>query len=119
MVKRTGPMNLELQNTIAQLKEKAHQSKFWKRVMHDLNKPTRQRRTVNLYKINKYAKDGETVLVPGKVLSVGDLDKKVDVVAYQFSNAAKEKILKNNGNVMSINELLAKNPEAKKVRILG
>lgn len=112
-------MNLELQNTIAQLKDKAIQSKFWKRVMHDLKKPTRQRRTVNLYKINKYAKEGETVLVPGKVLSVGDLDKKVDVVAYQFSAAAKEKILKNKGNVLSINELLAKNPEAKKVRILG
>ncbi|MBU1111823.1 MAG: 50S ribosomal protein L18e [archaeon] len=117
MVKRTGPTNLQLKTLIVELATK-QDSKLWKRVAKDLSKPSRQRRIVNLYKINKFAKDGETILVPGKVLSIGELDKKVNVAAYQFSGSAKEKIAKN-GSAMSINELLTKNPDGKKVRILG
>lgn len=119
MVKRTGPTNLQLQNLIKELDSRSRESNLWKRVAKDLNKPTRQRRIVNLYKINKFAKDGETILVPGKVLSVGDIDKKVVVAAYQFSDLAKEKIMKQKGTIMSISELITKNPEGKKVRILG
>jgi len=118
MVKRTGPTNLQLKNLISELSKK-RDSKIWKRVANDLKKPTRQRRIVNLYKINKFARDGETIIVPGKVLSIGELDKKVEVAAYQFSDSAKEKIEKKQGTVLSISELLEKNPNGKKVRILG
>ena len=74
---------------------------------------------MNVYKIDKFARDGETVLVPGKVLSVGDLNKKVDVAAMNFSMEAKRKIEEANGKVLSIEKLLEQNPEGKKVRILG
>jgi len=117
MVKRTGPTNLQLKNLIVELTSN-RDSKFWKRVAKDLSKPSRKRRIVNLYKINKFAKDGETIVVPGKVLSIGELDKKVTVAAYQFSGSAKEKIAKN-GSTMTITELFTKNPDGKKVRILG
>ena len=119
MVKRTGPTTLQLQNLISDLKTKSRDVKLWNRVVKELNKPTRQRRVVNLYKISKFARDGETILVPGKVLSVGDLSKPVKVAAYQFSDSAKEKILKNKGTVLSIKDLFEKNPEGKQVRILG
>ena len=119
MVKRTGPTNLHLQNLIAEVKKHSLKSNLWRRVAGDLSKSTRQRRVVNLYKINQFARDGEIILVPGKVLSLGDLDKKVEVAAFQFSSSAKDKILKSNGVVMSIQDLLQKNPEGKKVRILG
>ena len=71
MVKRTGPQNLQLQQLLVELKAKSLDCKLWKRIAQDLSKSTRQRRIVNLYKINKFSKDGETILVPGKVLSVG------------------------------------------------
>ena len=87
--------------------------------MKDLQKSTRQRRIVNLYKINQYAREGETIIVPGKVLSVGELNKKVDVAALTFSEGAKRKILEAKGKVFTIKELLQNNPEGKKVRILG
>lgn len=117
MVRRTGPTNVQLQNLIKQLE--SQEAKLWKRIAKDLSKPSRNRRVVNLYKINKYARDGETIIVPGKVLSVGDLDKKVVVAAFTFSDEAKDKILKNNGTVLSIQDLLKQNPEGKQVRILG
>ncbi len=119
MVKRTGPTNYQLQILLKEMESIALKSNFWKRIMKDLNKPTRQRRLVNIYKIENFARDGETIVVPGKVLSVGELSKKVEVAALSFSDEAKRKILEAKGKVLSLKELLDNNPEGKKVRILG
>ncbi len=119
MVKRTGPTNYQVQLLLEELDKKSLENKFWKRIAKDLRKPTRQRRTVNIYKIDKCAKDGEMIIVPGKVLSVGELNKKVDVVALSFSEDAKSKITEAKGKILSIKELLQQNPAGKNVRILG
>jgi len=117
MTKRTGPTNLELQNLIKSLKKLSTKEEvnIWKRIAKDLEKPTRQRRKVNLYKIDKHTREGEIAIVPGKVLSLGELNKKITVAAYQFSDAAKKKIEKS----ISITELMKSNPKGKKVRIIG
>ena len=117
MVKRTGPTNLELKNLIKALRKLSTKEKvnLWKRIASDLEKPTRQRRKVNIYKIDKYTREGEIAIVPGKVLSLGELNKKITVAAYQFSDAAKNKIEK----AISIQELMKSNPKGKKVRIIG
>ena len=119
MVKRTGPTNYQVQELLRELETKALESRFWKRIIKDLTKPTRQRRTVNVYKIDKFAKEGDTVIIPGKVLSVGSLSKKVEVAALSFSEEARGKIEKANGKIMTIKELFQSNPEGKNVRILG
>ncbi len=119
MVKPTGPTNYELVQLLEVLKTKAQNNNFWRRVAEDLQKPSRQRREVNLYKINEQARKGEIILVPGKVLSLGELDKSVVVAAVNFSSQAREKILQAKGKTLSITELLQQNPEAKKVRIMG
>ena len=120
MVKRTGPSNQNLKKLIQELKEKslAEGVKLWKRIAHDLEKPSRQRRTVNIYKIDQFAKDGETIIVPGKILSVGQLTKKLNVAAYNFSKEAEQKINKT-GKLITIQQLVKDNPKGKKVRILG
>jgi|SRR3989338_2157664 len=118
-MRRTGPTNYQLQNLLKELEPKAVSSRFWKRIVTDLKKPSRQRRTVNVYKINKVASDGDTIIVPGKVLSVGDLTKKVNVAAVTFSTEAAKKIIDARGKIMTIEELLKQNPDGKKVRILG
>lgn len=120
MAERTGPTNEQLKLLIKELESKYLESgvKLWRRLANDLKKPSRQRREVNVYKIGKLAREGETIVVPGKVLNTGELNKGVQVAAFSFSGAAKEKIEKK-GKVMSIQELMEKNPEGRKVRILG
>ena len=115
----TGPTNYQIQNLLISLRGEAQKSKLWKRVAFDLQKPTRQRREVNLYKIERYARDGEIILVPGKVLSGGEIHRKVDVAALSFSEQAKKKIVEAKGKALTIGELLQQNPEGKNVRILG
>jgi len=117
MAKRTGPTNLHLKKLIRELKKLSREKNvgIWRRIAVELSRATRQRRVVNLNRINKNCKDGETVVVPGKVLSVGELNKKVTVAAWQFSEKAKEKIKDN----LTIEELMKRNPKGSKVRIIG
>lgn len=95
-----------------------HKVPLWKRIAEDLEKPSRQRRIVNVFKIDAYAKDGDVVIVPGKVLGEGNLTKKVTVCALSFSDEAASKIGKS-GKTMTITELMKSNPKASKVKILG
>lgn len=110
--------NLQTRKLIAALKKEGQKVKLWKRLAEELERPTRQMPSVNLVKLAKYVRDGETALVPGKVLSVGTLGKKMTVAAFQFSHAAEEKIRAVKGEVLSIEELLQKNPKGNNVRIL-
>ncbi len=120
-MKRTGPTNSELGNLIRELKTLAIKEdvKLWKRIAEDLEKPSRKRRIVNISKINRFAKDGENIIVPGKVLGVGQLDKGLTVAAESFSQSAKDTIAKGNGKAITISELMSSNPKGKKVRIIG
>lgn len=121
MVKRTGPTNTQMQQLIIALKKKGIDSNagVWKKIATELERPTRERRVVNLSRINANAAENEVVVVPGKVLADGELTKKVSVVAYNFSQSAKEKIIASKGQIMTIEELLKKDLKASDLRILG
>ena len=120
MAKRTGPTNPYLRELIEKLRKKWLEvnAPIWKTVAEKLEKPTRKRVEVNLSRIERYAKENEVVLVPGKVLGMGNLTKKVTVAAWAFSKSAKEKIEKAGGKILSIEELMEKNPKGSKVRIM-
>lgn len=105
---------------VQELKKTAIEKKapIWKRIAVELEKPARNKRVVNLYKLEKYCNDGETIIVPGKVLGTGVLTKKLNVVAFQYSNDALEKINKV-GTAVTIKDYLKKNTASKGVRIIG
>ncbi|MFN7990945.1 MAG: 50S ribosomal protein L18e [Candidatus Micrarchaeia archaeon] len=91
---------------------------IWKKVAHELSKPRRQRTEVNLSKLEEYAGDGTTILVPGKVLGAGAVSKKVTVAAFSFSDKARQIISAAGGKTMTIESLHKSNPDAKGVMIL-
>lgn len=112
---------MHLRNLISSLKKKSHVEKvgIWKRIATDLEKPTRQRRIVNLSILDRYTKENETVIVPGKVLGMGSLNHKLTIAAFSFSGGALQKIEESKGVPLSIDELVQKNPKGKNVRIMG
>jgi large subunit ribosomal protein L18e len=106
--------NLELVETIVLAKKNPK----WLEVAGALSGSTRTRIQINLDKIDKNSKAGEIIVIPGKVLSMGEITKKIKVVAFNFSENAKEK-LKNAGcEVISIKDEIQKNKDAKGVKIL-
>jgi len=94
------------------------QKPIWKRVAYELSGPRRRKVEVNLSKIEDYAEDEMTVLVPGKVLGSGTISKKVTVAAFSFSQTAKRLISENGGKAISIESLHKSNPDGRGVVIL-
>jgi len=92
---------------------------IWKRTMHELERSRRSRVEVNLSKIDRYAQEGSTVLVPGTVLGSGTMNKKgLTIAAFRFSGSAKKIISEAKGKMMGIDSLLKANPEGKGVLII-
>ena len=107
-------MNQDLVDTIIFTKK----NKNWKRVAEILSSSRKNRVDLNLEDINKEAVEGKTFVVPGKVLSQGEISKKVKICALDFSDKAKEKLLKSKCEISSILEEIKKNPDAKGIKIL-
>ncbi|MFH0711393.1 MAG: 50S ribosomal protein L18e [Candidatus Aenigmatarchaeota archaeon] len=119
-MKRTGPTNPYLKELISRLKERSFKenSHIWLAVAERLEKPTRKKIEVNLSVIERNSDKNDFVVVPGAVLSSGELTKSVNIAAWKFSEAAKEKIKKSKGKIMTIDELVKENPKGTGVKIL-
>jgi large subunit ribosomal protein L18e len=83
-----------------------------------LSGPRRNKICINLEEINKNSKTGETIVIPGKVLSQGEIDKKIKVIALNFSEKAKEKLLSAKCETDSILNEIKSNPSAKGIKII-
>ncbi|HME87073.1 MAG TPA: 50S ribosomal protein L18e [Candidatus Nanoarchaeia archaeon] len=120
-MKDTNKTDSELRQLVVDLCKVSSESKsqLWRRVADDLLKPTRNRRLVNIFKLDMFAQDGDVIVVPGKVLGTGDLHRKVTVAAFSFSDSAVAKIKEAKGTVLTIKELVTKNPSGKDVRVFG
>lgn len=106
--------NPELVDTIINAKK----NKNWFRISEVLSSPRKNKVEINLGVISKEAGESKVVAIPGKVLSMGNIDKKIKVVALGFSKNAQDKILKSGGSVSTILNEIKTNPEAKGVKIL-
>ena len=105
--------NQELVDTLLAAKK----GDSWIEVAHILSGSSRKRVSLNLEDF-KDLKGGEKILVPGKVLSQGEVNKKIKIIAFGFSEKAKEKLSKSKIEFSSINEEIKTNPTAKGITIL-
>jgi large subunit ribosomal protein L18e len=112
--------NEKLQELIGSLKKQSleHKTGVWKRLALELERPARNHRVVNLSKIEKYSSDNDIILVPGKLLSGGELTKKVTIIAYNYSQKTLDKV-NGKAHIISIEEALKKYPNAKDIKIIG
>jgi large subunit ribosomal protein L18e len=112
---KADPTNTVLLETIDLLEEQ--EAAAWNKVADDLGKVNRKRTEVNISDIERNTEEGDTVVVPGKVLGAGRLTKGVTVAAFKASSGAREQI-EQDGEFMYIQELVEENPEAEGVKIL-
>lgn len=119
-MKRVRSTNLELISTVRLLRKEARENNapIWRDVADRLSSPRRRRVTININRLNRHVKNGETAVVPGKVLAAGTLDHAIFVAAFVFSAKAKSKILRAKGKCFSISELVETNPKGSNVKIM-
>lgn len=118
---RTEKSNMMLSKLIADLKKTAHENKapIWKDIAKRLSKPRRSLAEVNVGRLARHTEKNQVVVIPGKLLGVGDLDFPLTVGALSFSESAKQKIHRAGGTSLSIGELADRHPSGKGVRIIG
>ncbi|WP_159901312.1 50S ribosomal protein L18e [Salinirussus salinus] len=111
--------NPRLSSLIADLKSAARNGggDVWSDVADRLEKPRRTHAEVNLGRIERYAREDETVVVPGKVLGSGALRKEVTVAAVDFSGTAETKI-QQVGETKRLEQALEDNPDGTNVRVI-
>ncbi|MEM3095688.1 MAG: 50S ribosomal protein L18e [Nitrososphaerota archaeon] len=92
---------------------------FTRRLLKELEKPSRRRRELNLGQLERVAKPGEVVFVPGKVLGGGIMRKKLTVGAFAFSAAAYRRIGEVGGEALTLAEFLSRYGSGTGVRLVG
>jgi large subunit ribosomal protein L18e len=120
-VKKLKAINPELVELIRDLKKQSQESQteLWRKLAERLAISKRNRIAVNVSRLNRYTKEGETVVVPGKVLGAGKTDHPLTVAAFAFSEVAQSKIQTSKGDCLSIRDLMKKNPTGKNVKLMG
>ena len=81
-----------------------------------LSGPTRLQSKVNLDELNKLKEN--KVIVVGKVLSKGEIKKKIEIAALGFSESAREKLSKSGSKAISIKEFLKDNKNLEEIKII-
>jgi len=115
MSKITGPSNYYHRKLIRDLWKTKR--RIWKKVSKKLSGPRRNQVEANLYRINKKTKNNDVIVVPGKILGLGELDHKLTIACLTFSKSAKNKIEASGSKLISIEELLEKNPKGENIKV--
>lgn len=87
----------------------------WLKVAALLARPRKKAIVVNLHKLNKYTNADDVVIVPGKVLSQGNLEHKLTIAALNFSESAARKLEKT--DAITIPELIERLKSTKGIKL--
>ena len=106
--------NSELVETIFLAKK----NPAWLKVAGLLSGPRKRRKNINLSELDEKSLAGEKIVLVGKVLSQGEISKKIKIVALGFSETARQKLLNSKCEPSTLLEEINKNPKAEGVKIL-
>ena len=113
--KVSGPSNFYTRKLIRDLwKTKIN---IWRKISKKLSGPRKNRIKANLYRINKKTKKNDIIVIPGKVLGIGELDHSLTIACLEYSQSAKKKIESSGSTLLSIDELMNQNPKGTGVKV--
>lgn len=120
-MKKAKTTNPELIELIRFLRKQSSENKveIWRDIAERLAAPRKNRVAVNLSRLSRYTEKNVTVVVPGKVLSAGEISHPITITAFAFSQKAKEKISSAKGKCLSFSDLIKKNPKGSNIKIIG
>jgi large subunit ribosomal protein L18e len=111
--------NLEKKEIISKLYEtcKSKKKEIYLSIAKELEKSNRKEVKVNLDKLEKlkYIKEGDIVVIPGKVLGTGILNKNIIIYSYNCSKVASDKL---KSNIKNLNDFCKDNINYKVAKII-
>jgi len=119
-IRNTKTTNKALFDTIRNLKKLSNTANVsvYRAVAEKLAASASRRAEVNLSKLNKVTKEGEKVIIPGKILGDGKLDKKITIISATISESAKKKIENSGSTYYSIDQYISQKQPDHNIRII-
>jgi large subunit ribosomal protein L18e len=111
--------NKKRNNTLIKTILECKKNKNWLEVASILSGPKKRHVILNLEDIEKKITNEKKIVIPGKILSQGEINKKIELIALKFSKKAEEKLNNQKIKFYSILEEIKKNPDAKDIKILS
>lgn len=111
----TGPANHYIRTLSRDLWKTKR--RIWRTLSKKLMGPRRNQVEANLKRINKKTKSNDIIVIPGKVLGIGELDHKLTIACLKCSKAARQKIIDSGSTLVSIEQLLEDHPDGKNIKI--
>ena len=108
---------METVETLLKL-SRENQSPLWRDIAKRLSETRQNYADLNVGKISKMCKDGDIVVVPGKVLGSGYMEKKLKISALDVSEKAMKKIKDSGSEFVFLADLAKENPEPKNLKIM-
>lgn len=104
---------------VAETLSAALKNKGWIKIAKIIAGPRRKYSEVTLNEINKLTTAGDTVVVIGKVLSTGELTKKVRICAFNASAKVSDKLKASKSEIVTILDEIKKNPKAEGLKLIN
>jgi large subunit ribosomal protein L18e len=117
-IKMANQVGIQMVKELKQASAK-NDAPIWLRLAKLALKTSVSKRVVNLTQINDVTKEGEVIVVPGKILGTGNVSHKITLSSFSISNSAAKKIIESGGNIINFKEMIEKFPTGKGVRIIG
>lgn len=118
-MKRTGPTSTRTRELVVQLDKHGKTSKqdVYRLLSDMMGMSTRERTQVNVSHLNKMSQlyKDKVLVVPGKVLSNGEVTQAFEVAAFGFSDVARKKIVAAKGKAWTLEDLVAHKIPANKM----
>ncbi len=109
-MKRTGPTSTRTRGLVVQLDKHGKTSKqdVYRLLSDMMGMSTRERTQVNVSHLNKMSQiyKDKVLVVPGKVLSNGEVTQAFEVAAFGFSDVARKKIVAAKGKAWTLEDLV-------------
>ncbi|MBT4595743.1 50S ribosomal protein L18e [Candidatus Woesearchaeota archaeon] len=96
---------------VDKLKKIGRTEKLYAVLAKYLSRPKQKQISINLHKLSRKTKENQTVVIPGKILSVGNVGHKLTVYVHKVSFTAMEKLTKAGCKVHSFEKLMDDKPK--------
>ena len=92
---------------------------IWARLAEHAESPSSARRDINVNRVGRLTKEGDTVAFPGKVLGTGSIGHGITLFSFSISAQAASKIAGAGGSVIGHEALIEGSPTGRGVVLLG
>ncbi|MCL4344888.1 MAG: 50S ribosomal protein L18e [Candidatus Thermoplasmatota archaeon] len=119
-IKTSNKTDSNVKETVEHLNavSRENQTPLWRDIAERIAGSRRNYASINIGKISKLCNEGDTVVVPGKILGGGYVEKKLKVSALYISEKALRKMSEAGGEFIPLDAIADREPKGTNLKVM-